>query len=97
MAKKLTKKKKVEQIEAEPIFYLKIIANNEVYETTGDNLKDLMVSFTPPVLLKNETNIIAVKNKKTVQRDLKVYDARRLFNNKTNMILFTDNLLAQLG
>ena len=87
----------VEEKKSEPIFHVKILVNNEPYEATGDDLKEIVSGFTPPDMIKNETNVIVTKNKKTIQRDLKVYEARRLFNNDTVMILFVDNLLKQLG
>lgn len=81
----------------EPVYQLTIIVNSDVYDVEGDDLIELINTFTPPALIKNETNVIARKGTKTVQRDLKTFDARRVFGNKTSLELFVNNLVDQLG
>ena len=81
----------------EPIYFLRIVANNKVYEATGDDLLELVNDFELPKILKTKTSIIVTKDNKTAQRDLIINDTRRLFNNKTKMLLFINNLTSQLG
>ncbi len=89
-------KEKIEEKKSEPIFELTVLCMGETHHSVGDDLTALLKNFTPPPLFKTATNIIVRKAGKTVQRDLKVYDARRLFNNKTSLELFINNLTRQL-
>jgi len=82
MATKKTEKvtkPKVEKPKSEPLFKVKLILNNETFTGGGDNLYKVFRSFPTPSIIKTETNILVTKGGKTVQKDLKVIDARRSF------------------
>lgn len=84
----------------EPIYKVLLTMNNEKSEYFGNDLREMIGKFTPPDIIKSETSITAIKGDKTITKDMRVYDAKRLFGkytNKTALTLFIDNLIEQLG
>ena len=74
--KKLGAVKKKKEVFA---FSVEIISSGVVYKADGNDLYVLLRDFPMPALVKTETNIAVTKNGRTVQKDLKVADARRCF------------------
>jgi hypothetical protein len=72
----ITKEKEEKRVFA---FRVSIVSSGESYEADGDNLYQLLRAFPMPALVNTETNIVVTKNGKTIQRDLRVADARRCF------------------
>lgn len=65
-------------------FYVAIASSGVDYEKEGNDLYELLRDFPAPALLNTETNIVVTKGGKTIQRDLKVADARRCFRKNTD-------------
>lgn len=60
-------------------FSVDVVTSGENYSAEGDDLYSLLRDFKAPALINTETNITVTKGGKTIQRDLKVADARRCF------------------
>ena len=93
----MKKKSRIAKVETKtPIYKLVIYFNGNVCNAEGDELLPLLQSFKLP-FIKTETNVLVIKDKKTVQRDLKVVEANRLWGNKVKLELFANNLTRQLN
>jgi len=94
--KKITKKKTVKP---EPKYKLEIRVNGKVLKSTGDDLTKMLSEIDFPDFIKSETNIIVSNETKTLQRDLKVFQARRCFTgyDNTSINLLGISLTKQLG
>lgn len=79
------------------LYQLKVLINNEVYESLGDDLYELLSDITPPAFIKTKTAIIVTRNNKTVRKDLKVINARRMFGNNRIREFIISNLIKSLG
>jgi len=100
MPKKITKKKTVKKIVKPELKYkLEIRVNGKVLKSTGDDLSKMLSKIDFPDFIKSETNIIVSNETKTLQRDLKVFQARRCFTgyDNTNLELLSISLTKQLG
>lgn len=64
---------------AAPTFKVEIESSGVHFKAKGNDLHELLRQFPAPALFKTETNILVTKGKKTVQKDLKVAEARRCF------------------
>lgn len=61
-------------------FNVSIVSSGVSYEAEGNDLYTLLKDFPAPALLNTETNVRVTKGDKTIQRDIKVAEARRCFN-----------------
>lgn len=79
-------------------YKLEIRVNDKVFKATGDDLSVMLAEINFPDFIKSETNIIASNKTKTLQRDLKVFQARRVFTgyDNTSMQLLGIALTKQL-
>jgi len=79
-------------------FYVAIASSGETYEKEGNDLYELLRGFPMPALVNTETNIVVTKGDKTIQRDLKVADARRCFTgfDTTSLELLAISITKQL-
>jgi hypothetical protein len=60
-------------------YQVEIESSGVLHKAEGNDPYELLRAFPMPALVKTETNIKVTKEGKTVQRDLKVADARRCF------------------
>jgi hypothetical protein len=60
-------------------YHIEIESSGVVYKADGNDIYKLLKEFPRPGLFKSETNIKVTKDGKTIQKDLKVFDARRVF------------------
>lgn len=90
--KKHTKKKEVFD------FHIIVVSSGESYEAEGNDLYQLLRDFPMPALVNTETNIVVTKDGKTIQRDLKVAEARRCFTgfDTTSLELLAISISKQL-
>lgn len=92
--------KKVEKkVEILPKYKLEIRVNGQVLKATGDDLSKMLSAIDFPSFIKSETNIIASNENKTIQKDLKVFNARRCFTGyeNTSLELLGISIMKQLG
>lgn len=96
MEKKIRKKPKPKPT---PKYKLEIRVNNIVLKSEGDDLYKMLSEIDFPSFIKSETNIIASNKSNTLQKDLKVFQARRCFTGfkNTSLELLGINLTKQLG
>ena len=94
MVKKATKPRK-----PAPKYKLEIHVNDKVFKAKGDDLSVMLSEIDFPDFIKSETNIIASNKTKTIQKDLRVFQARRTFTgyDNTSMQLLGISLAKQLG
>lgn len=80
-AKKVKKETPVKEKKEKKVFdfQVNIVSSGVSYEAEGNKLYELLRAFPAPALLNTETNIVVAKGGKTIQRDLKVAEARRCF------------------
>ena len=77
--KKTTKKLGAVKTKKKFDYKVEIVSSGVEHKAEGNDLYTLLREFPMPALVKTETNITVTKNGKTVQKDLKVVDARRCF------------------
>lgn len=82
-----------------PKYKLEIRVNNQILKAEGDDINKMLSSIDFPTFIKSETNIIVLNEKKTIQKDLKVFNARRCFTgyDNTSLELLSIALTKQLG
>ena len=82
MAKKIVEEKVEKKVvkEKKADFKVEIESSGETFKKEGNDLYELLLAFPAPALLNTETNIKVTKGGKTIQKDLKVADARRCFS-----------------
>jgi vacuolar-type H+-ATPase subunit B/Vma2 len=80
----------------EYLYNLEIMYNNDSLKIEGDGLLPLLQSFQKP-FLKTKVCIIVKKNGIMRRRDLNIFEANRLFENKVKLELFASNLDKQLN
>lgn len=101
MAKeKVVKKEEKKDIKPKKFdFKVEISSSGEEYSKEGDNIYNLLKEFPAPALINTETNIKVTKGTKTIQKDLKVADARRCFTgfDTTSLELLSISISKQLA
>lgn len=97
--KKTIKKTVKKTPKVEPKYKLEIRVNGKLLKAEGDDLYKMLSEIDFPPFIKSETNIIVSSKTKTIQKDLKVFQARRIFTgyDNTSMQLLCINLTKQLG
>lgn len=60
-------------------YQVEILSSGLEYKAEGNDLYELLKAFPAPALFNTETNLKVTKGGKTIQKDLKVFDARRCF------------------
>ena len=63
-----------------PTYKVVAYVNDETLKGEGNDLYNILLKLGFPTIIKTETNVLVTKGKKTVQKDLKVSDARRCFS-----------------
>jgi len=101
VAKKVTLGAVAEIKETKPksTYAVEIESSGVSYKAKGDDLYQILLDFPAPDLLNTETNIKVTKGKKTIQKDLKVVDARRCFTGfeTTSLELLAIGITKMLG
>lgn len=100
MAKtKTTKTKETstkKDVEVKGKYYLEIKTNDQVFETTTDDIAEAIIAFKIPVF-KTQTFIKVSNGKKTVEKYMFTAFARRLFRNQITAKIFAKNVILALG
>ena len=82
-----------------PTYKVVAYVNDDTLKGDGNDLYKVLLKLGFPTFIKTETNLVVTKGKKTVQRDIKVVDARRCFsgNETTALELLAIGLDKQLA
>ena len=73
-------------------YILRISVNDTVVSTETNDILSALKDFPVPEFIKTETIVTIVSDRKVRDVSLKTFEARRIFNNETALLLFADKL-----
>jgi len=81
---------------ADKLFHLIVECNGNEFSTETDSLLEAIQSMPVPPIFKTETIFRVTKGAKTIEKVLKVFEARRVFANDVSCEILAINLTKML-
>jgi hypothetical protein len=89
--------KPVEKKSKKPVYQFEIAVNDGVTKLEGDDVLEVLKSYTLPPFVQTFTVITAKKGDVLSTNTLTVFKARKIFSNSTMMTLFAKTITSKLG